>query len=360
MTASKTHTEPTVTAEGATLNSQRLKYLNVDIPEPGGFATVAPGVVWLRVPMPIDLNHINLWLLDDGDGWTLVDTGLNADLCKEAWQKFEAALFKEKPLKRIFLTHLHPDHIGLARWLQDRHSVPMWMSSRGIKLAQLYAAPQSEAEIEQAHGYMRSHGFVDTELLAKFFSGKMFRSGLSGLPDISHHPIDGDRIAIGAAEWRVYETNGHAEGHQCLSDEQNKMLISGDQVLPTISSNVSYSPRGGDMNPLDSYLTSLERLSELDQRTLVLPSHGRPFYGLQLRAADLIAHHREHLETVESACVEPKSAYDLVPLLFKRRLIGSHWMFAMSETIAHAEYLVTAERLARTVATDGAIKYVRH
>jgi len=347
-----------VTIEGESFPSapQRIEYPEIAIPTPGEFAEVAPGILWLRIPMPMDLNHINLWLLEDGDGWTLVDTGLSADMCKQTWETLEKKLFAERPLKRIFVTHLHPDHIGLARWLQDKHRVPVWMSDRGIELTSIFAGAQTAEEIEAAHAVLRSHGFQDQEMLTKFFSGKMYRSAISGIPDIAQRPKDGDRIAIGGHEWEIYETNGHAEGHQCLSDAPRRILISGDQVLPTISSNVSFSARGGDPNPLASYLASLQRLSALDARTLVLPSHGRPFIGLRTRAADLIAHHHVHLDEVLRACVTPQTAFELVPVLFKRRLIGSHWMFAMGETIAHAEYLALEGRLQR-MEGEGKVRY---
>jgi glyoxylase-like metal-dependent hydrolase (beta-lactamase superfamily II) len=348
-----------ITAEGETFPSQakRIDYLPVDVPEPGGYAEVAPGILWLRIPMPIDLNHINLWLLEDGDGWTLVDSGFNAPLCKEAWEKLEAQLFAQRPLKRIFLTHLHPDHVGLAHWLQERHRVPVWMSARGIELVKLFASEPSAADLNTAQSFMRNNGFADNEMLEKFFSGRMFR--ISGVPEIAYQPRDGETITIGSTQWELYETNGHAEGHQCMSDAARKILISGDQVLPTISSNVSFNGRGGDSNPLRSYLESLERLSQLATQTLVLPSHGRPFFGLQARAADLIAHHREHLQAMATACSEPKTAFDLVPVLFKRRLVGSHWMFAMGETIAHAEYLAIAGQLVRHTDGEGLIRYMR-
>jgi glyoxylase-like metal-dependent hydrolase (beta-lactamase superfamily II) len=350
-----------VTIEGAAFPSQpkRIDYLPVEVPEPGDYAEVAPGVLWLRIPMPIDLNHINLWLLEDGDGWTLVDSGFNAPLCKEAWEGLEAKLFSQRPLKRIFITHLHPDHVGLAHWLQERHRVPVWMSARGIELVKLFAGEQSKLDLEAAQGFMRSNGFSDNEMLTKFFSGRMFRLGISGIPDVAYQPRDGEFISVGNTQWELYETNGHAEGHQCMSDAARKILISGDQVLPTISSNVSFNGRGGDPNPLRSYLESLERLSQLDSQTLVLPSHGRPFFGLQARAADLIAHHHEHLQAMTDACAEPKTAFDLVPVLFKRRLVGSHWMFAMGETIAHAEYLAIAAKLVRQTDGDGMIRYLR-
>jgi glyoxylase-like metal-dependent hydrolase (beta-lactamase superfamily II) len=353
---------PAVTMEGEVFDSdpKEIDYPPIPIPGPGEFTEVTPGVMWLRIPMPMDLNHINLWLLDEGDGWTLIDSGINADIARQAWETLEAALFVQKPLKRIFLTHLHPDHIGLARWLQERHRAVVWMSLRGYSLVKQFAAEQSAEDVQGAHVFMRSHGFADTDMLSRFFSGKMFRTGISGVPDVTHHPNDGDRIAIGAAQWQVYETDGHAEGHQCLFDAQRRILICGDQVLPTISPNVSYSPRGTDSNPLASYIGSLERLSGLEARTLVLPAHGKPYYGLRPRAADLIAHHHAHLAAVEAACETPKTAYELVPVLFKRRLIGSHWMFAMGETIAHAEFLALSNRLVRRRDEDGLIRYARH
>jgi glyoxylase-like metal-dependent hydrolase (beta-lactamase superfamily II) len=352
---------PAVTMEGESFASdpKQIEYLSVETPASGSCVAVAPGVLWLRIPMPMDLNHINLWLLGDGDGWTVVDTGINADIAKEAWQKVESEVLSQHPLKRIFLTHLHPDHIGLASWLQERHGVPAWMSVRGYDLVRQFAAEQKAEDIQGAHAFMRAHGFADTEMLSRFFSGKMFRTGISGVPTVAHHPQDGDSLAIGEAHWQVYETNGHAEGHQCLFDASRRILICGDQVLPTISPNVSYSPRGTDTNPLASYLGSLERLSLLDAHTLVLPAHGKPYYGLRPRAADLIAHHRAHLTAVESACEVAKTAFELVPVLFKRRLIGSHWMFAMGETIAHAEYLAFEGRVTRQTSEDGMIRYSR-
>ncbi len=371
-TRSKGFTDPDVTAEGEAFVSARqgvgqgIEYSPVEIPAPGEYAEVAPGILWLRIPMPMDLNHINLWLLADDDdddeeggaGWTLVDSGLNADLCKETWTALAPKLFSERRLKRIFLTHLHPDHVGLARWLQDKHGAIAWMSERGLKLTQLLAREPSPTDIADAEAFMRGHGYADAELITRFVSGKMYRSSISGVPDVVHSPVDGDSIRIGSTDWQVYETNGHAEGHQCLHDAKRRILISGDQVLPTISSNVSYSPRGTDRNPLASYLDSLARLGKLDDHTLVLPSHGRPFYGLKFRTADLVAHHRDHLAAMKSACAEPRTAFELVPVLFKRRLIGAHWMFAMGETIAHAEYLTQNDELTRETASDGLVRYV--
>jgi glyoxylase-like metal-dependent hydrolase (beta-lactamase superfamily II) len=354
----------TVTIEGEAFPSspKRIDYLPVEIPAPGHYAEVADGILWLRIPMPMDLNHINLWLVRDdgadGEGWTLVDSGLNADMCKEAWAQIESKAFVDRPLKRIFITHLHPDHVGLAKWLQDRHRVPVWMSPRGSELTRMLSIEPVAEEVNAARDFMLSHGFNDREMIEKFFSGVMYRAGISGAPEVAYEPHDNEDIQIGADHWHIYETYGHAEGHQCLGNAKRKILISGDQVLPTISSNVSLNGRGIDRNPLLSYLDSLQRLSQLDAHTLVLPSHGRPFFGLQARAADLIAHHHVHLGEVLKACEQPKTAFDLVPVLFKRRLIGSHWMFAMGETIAHTEYLALSGKLTRQTDAAGIVRYV--
>jgi len=353
--------EPAVTIEGERFDSdpKQIQYPFIDVPGPGESMEVAPGIQWLRIPMPMDLNHINLWLLEDGDGWTLVDSGINADIAKEAWEKLESVLFAQRPLKRIFLTHWHPDHIGLSSWLQERHRVPVWMSSRGFAMVENFGGDQRDDAIARGHAFMRSHGFTDTDMLSRYFTGKAYRVGISGIPNVTTHPADGEDIAVGNERWQVYETDGHAEGHQCLFNAQRRILISGDQVLPTISPNISHTPHGTDSNPLASYIESLERLRKLDARTLVLPAHGKPFYGLNQRATALIEHHRGHLADLRAACDTPKSAFELAPFMFKRRLVGSHWLFAMGEIIAHTEYLVAAGQLERRQAEDGSIRYVR-
>lgn len=344
-------TDSRATIEGEIFASlpRSIEYLSVATPEPGGYVEVAPGILWLRIPLPMELNHINLWLLQDGDGWTLVDSGLNAEPCRAAWEALEKQLFSQRPLKRIFLTHLHPDHIGLAHWLQERHNVPVIMGMRGFAQANFFAREPMPADIESAQNFLLANGYRDIANMSKFLGGKGFRSGISGLPSVSAHLTDGDCLSVDGADWQIYETDGHAEGHQCLYNAQRQILISGDQILPSISPNISYSPRATDKNPLKSFLESLARLAKLDAKTLVLPSHGRPFFGLQSRAADLMKHHNGHLDAIRTACITSQTAFDLVPVIFHRKLIGMHWMFAMGEIIAHVEYLALSGELRREV-----------
>jgi glyoxylase-like metal-dependent hydrolase (beta-lactamase superfamily II) len=345
-----------VTAEGESYVSRELQFTDVAAPEAGHAVAIAPNVYWCRIPLPIDLNHINLWLLDLGDGYVLVDSGLGAQVCMDAWDKLGASMFAIKPLRAILITHIHPDHIGLAAWLQQRYRVPVLMSKRTFKQADMLLRGTHTVSTKEAEGFFRSHGLPDTTSMRSVFSPQRFAKMASGMPEVLRHVEAGEVLEWGG-QWTALETDGHAEGHLCLSDGARRLLISGDQVLPSISSNISFTVRNEDMNPLDSYLTSLQRLRRLDPQTLVLPSHGVPFRGLQLRVDDLVRHHQGKLESLMAACVEPKTAYDILPVMFRRALIGVHLFLAIAEALAHLEYLVHAGRMQRTSGSDGFIRY---
>lgn len=348
-----------VTAEGEAFESgpRRLRYLDCEPPGPGASVAVSQHVTWLRVPLPIELGHINLWLLDDGEGWTLVDTGLSASVCREEWERQEARTLGSKPLNRILLTHFHPDHMGLAHWLQERHGVPVWMSRRGLATARELLESDSSALADRSIAFLRRHGVTESDGVERLLGGAGFRRAVSGLPEVQHHPADGDAVVTGSAVWRSLECHGHADGHLCLHDAAARVLISGDQVLPTISPNVSLTAGDQGRDPLGAYLASLDRLHELPADTLVLPSHGRPFLGLHQRIDDLRNHHEEQLAALVRQCTEPRSARDVLPTLFGRRLIGFHFLLAMWEAIAHLEHLVATGRAERLEASSDATRY---
>ncbi|MET0535637.1 MAG: MBL fold metallo-hydrolase, partial [Steroidobacter sp.] len=197
-----------------------------------------------------------------------------------------------------------------------------------------------------------SHGMTDTAQVQAIFQPERLARMASGLPKVEQLIADSQVIRWGDHDWTALETNGHAEGHLCLSNPVLKALISGDQVLPTISSNISFMVGGHDANPLGSYLSSLQRLRALDEGTLVLPSHGVPFHGLRQRIDDLTGHHLEQLDKLAAACVEPKLAVEVLPLMFRRELKGMHLILAMGEALAHLEYLVHEGRLHREQVGD--------
>jgi len=319
---------------------------------------IAPGVRWCRIPLPIDLDHINVWLIDHQDGCVAVDTGMAAPVAEEAWQALEARALSDRPLRGVFVTHVHPDHFGLAKWLQQRYDVPVWMSERTHAQIRMFLFTDPATVTADAEAFFRSHGLADRGLLTGVTPARFARM-TSGLPDVESNVADSQIVGFGAGSWTALETNGHAEGHLCLHNAAARILISGDQVLPTISSNIGFTWRNADPNPLGSYLASLDRLYTLSSETVVLPSHGFPFRGLLARIEDLRAHHLRQLEAVELACREPKTALEVLPTMFRRSLHGMHLFLAMAEALAHLEYLAHAGRLKREIDDSGVTRYVR-
>lgn len=347
-----------VTAEGEALSSapQSLAYVDVAPPSGSGAVEIAVGMRWCRIPLPIDLNHINVWLLEGPQGYVLVDTGMTSDVARQTWDDIATELFRDTPLHAIFVTHIHPDHFGLAAWLQQRHGVQVWMSQRTYDQALQLLEGRYLADPEGAERFFRANGISEVAALKPMFSAGRFARMASGLPQVQRFVADGDVLDL-AYGWKAIATGGHAEGHLCLWNAQQQLLISGDQVLPTISSNISFSWRSTDPDPLRSFLSSLERLRELPAETLVLPSHGLPFRGLRGRIDDLTRHHQHQLDKLLSACTAPCSARDVLPLLFRRELAGMHLFLALAEALAHLEYLANAARLVRVAGHDGVTRY---
>lgn len=349
-----------VTAEGEAFPSdpRRLRYTTVQPPVSGVPASIAPGVAWARIPLPMELDHINVWIIDTDDGCIVVDTGIGASVGQDAWDLIDESTFASKPLRAVFVTHVHPDHIGLAAWLQERYRVPVLMSARTRELASMLLGGANGKQMEEAEHFFRSHGIAEIERMQQMFKPDRFARMTSGMPQVDRMIADGDVLSWGSALWTALETNGHAEGHLCLHDAAHRVLISGDQVLPTISSNISFVWRNGDKNPLRSYLSSLERLRGLDAETLVLPSHGLPFVGLHDRIDDLMRHHHEKLALLEELLTEPRLALEVLPVMFRRALKGMHMFLALAEALAHLEFLVHAGRAERVI-ESGVIRYVR-
>jgi glyoxylase-like metal-dependent hydrolase (beta-lactamase superfamily II) len=304
----------------------------------------------------MELTHINVWLLEDGEGWTLVDTGMAADPCREAWASLERAVVGQHGLRRIFVTHDHPDHMGLSPWLQGRHDSEVWMSAAAHGSVADFLA----AEPEEIHARMRAflalHG-MPVEGGAVRHPALRHDTWFEGVPALDVAPVDGDCLEAGGRDWRIVETGGHCRGHLCLHDAPGAVLVSGDQVLPSISPNVSVISSRPDADPLREFLASLARLEQCAEDTLVLPSHGRPFRGLHRRTADLRAHHHQQLAALEAACAGPRSAFELLPVMFGRPLKGFHRVLAMGETVAHLNHLEADGLLTREIGADGVARF---
>ncbi len=339
--------------DGAALPSagpDPIHYPDLTVPQPGQMLPIQEGLWWLRMPLPISLDHINLWLLEESGGFALVDTGMATPAAREIWVQLADTALRDRPLTRILLTHLHPDHAGLAAWLQQRFAVPVWTSAATIDQLRVLLAEPSPQTLAERMAFFAGHGVEPIEEMRASLGSRGYRDSVDGLPQAARRMVDNDLTQIGARQWRWLDTGGHAHGHMCLHAVQpQSVLIAGDQVLPTISPNVGLTPLTSDPNPLSTYLQSLERLSGLDPGTLVLPSHGRPFLGLAARATEIRQHHERQLAKLLAACRTPLTAFQCLPFLYRRKQEGFHLFLAMGEALAHLEYLACMGQFQRQV-----------
>lgn len=338
--------------------SVAIDYPPHDLPAAGQVQSVAPGIDWVRMPLPFALDHVNLWLVADGDGYTLVDAGIALDSIKQCWEAILATACAGRPVKRLIVTHFHPDHLGLGAWFAEKLGIEVWMT-QGEYLGAL-------AVREQLAGYgvpamlqqFRSHGLDEARLDALARRGNSYRRGVPELPGHYRRIIDGEELRIGAHTWRVMVGYGHSPEHAALYCAELGVLISGDMVLPRITTNISVIAATPDADPLQLFLDSLARYAQLPADTLVLPSHGRPFRGLRQRADFIAAHHRERCEALLACCQTPRTAAELLPTLFTRELDAHQVMFAMGETIAHLNRLVHGGELRKVDGGDGITQFV--
>jgi glyoxylase-like metal-dependent hydrolase (beta-lactamase superfamily II) len=333
----------------------RLQYTHETLPDISQAVDVAPGVRWLRMPLPFSLDHVNLWLVaDDGGTWSAVDTGLAVDSVKDAWR----GVLKQHRLSRQIVTHFHPDHLGLAAWLEQETGAGLWITATEYATAQLVKHQIAGYSVSAMAAFFRKHGLSVERIAALEARGNAYDRGVPAIPAAFRRLFDGDRIAIGRHTWRVITGYGHSAEHASLYCESLGVLISGDMLLPRISTNVSAFAAVPEANPLRQFLDSIDRFRALPPDTLVLPSHGKPFRGLHARIEQLHAHHEERLDRLCAACKErPASAFELLPVLFEREFADAHQtMFAMGEAIAHLICLEQAGRIRRVVA-DGAVRF---
>jgi glyoxylase-like metal-dependent hydrolase (beta-lactamase superfamily II) len=332
-----------------------IAYPHQTPPPVGQTLAVAPGLLWLRMPLPFALDHINLWLIEDGSAWTAVDTGYSLAPVRTAWQEVLA----DKKLSRLLVTHFHPDHLGLAAWLQERTGAPLWMTQGDYLTAQVVHAQLGSSSVAAMVAFYRSHGLSDEVARALEARGNAYARGVPAIPPTFNILYEGDEVKIGEHRWRVMIGHGHAPEHVSLYCEKLSVLISGDMLLPRISTNVSVYAATPESDPLEAFLASIDRLRILPSDTLILPSHGLPFRGLHTRIAQLEAHHAARCEDLLAATETPKNAADVLPVLFPREITDPHQaMFAMGEAIAHLNYLEKARRLERII-ENGAIRFVR-
>jgi glyoxylase-like metal-dependent hydrolase (beta-lactamase superfamily II) len=322
-------------------------------PEKGELIALAEGVGWARLPIPGSLRHINVWVLDDGDGVALVDTGLDIAPCREAWEALFDGPLAGRSVTRVICTHFHPDHLGLAGWLTERFRVALWMTRGEWLYGRMLSADVRDSPPPEALAFWRAAGWEQARIEVEAAKGwGRFASIVSPIPVGYVRMEEGDRLRIGGRTWRILIGSGHCPEHACLIDEEGGLIIAGDQVLPRITSNVSVGLSEPEADPLGEWLASIEKLKGLPDTLLVLPSHGEPFTGLHARLDGLAHGHRDRLDALHARLDEPRRAVDCFGTLFARQIEDNMMGLATGEALAHLRRLEVEGRAVRE-ARDG-------
>jgi glyoxylase-like metal-dependent hydrolase (beta-lactamase superfamily II) len=306
----------------------------------GSAVEVAPGVLWLRMPLFAPLRWINVWALAEQGGWAIVDTGLRSAATMEAWQQAFGRSLHGLPVTRVLATHMHPDHCGMAGWIAERFQVRLWMSRLEYLTCRLMAADTGRQAPPEGIAFYQAAGWPPQAIeryQARFGS---FGDAIYPLPAGYRRIGDGESLQIGDHSWTVVVGNGHSPEHACLYCPELKLLISGDQVLPRISSNVSVYPTEPDADPLADWLASLARLqSRVPDDVLVLPAHNSPFHGLHARLRQLGGQHQRGLARLQEQLASPRRAVDVFECLFARAIVDELLGMATGEALAHLNHL---------------------
>ena len=324
-----------------------LSYPFVDPPAPGEVKTVAPGVLWARIPLPFRLNHINVYLIDDGDGWAILDTGIGNDQTRAMWEDLVRGPLRGRRITRLIVTHFHPDHIGLAGWLCQRFDLPLLTSQTSYLGCLNISLSPGALDAKPYHDFYLRHGLNPEETARVTTQGHGYLKMVDSLPPTFMRLVDRDTITIGSRTFALMTGDGHAPEQVMLYCASDRLFFAADQVLAKITPNVSVWAVDPEGDPLGLYVRSLTRLkAALPNDVLVLPGHQLPFFGLHERATQLIAHHEERCSMIAEACrIAPRSAAELVPVMFPRLLDPHQMSFAFSEVLAHVNYMLRTNRL---------------
>ncbi|WP_025899400.1 MBL fold metallo-hydrolase [Sneathiella glossodoripedis] len=340
-------------------NKQEMTYPLGTRPGDGEALEVCDGVLWVRMPIPFKgLDYINLYLIEDDDGWTMVDSGYNSEEIKTLWVQIFDKYLKGKPVTRLICTHFHPDHMGLAGWVCEYWSIQLTMTFGEWTFGRMLYLESGGEVPDHLIEFNKKVGFTENMLnMVRKGGFSFFKNAVHNLPPSFIRIEDGQEISISGNSWRVIVGKGHSQEHACLYCEDKGVLISGDQVLPRITPHIGVYVSEPSANPLEKFLNSIDKLSSLPEETLVLPAHNDVFIGLHNQLIYYREHHAERLLRLKNACGSPKTAFDLLPILFERELSENNQRLAVAEGLAHCHYLVGTGELERITGADGVWRF---
>ncbi|MEM9011976.1 MAG: MBL fold metallo-hydrolase [Pseudomonadota bacterium] len=325
-------------------------------PELGAAIEVADGILWMRLPLPMRLDHVNVYALDDGDGWTIVDTGFDSGKSREVWEGLLAGPLAGRPVRRVLVTHHHPDHIGLAGWFQQQHGAELLTPRTGWLMARMLVLDPQDRPPEEALAFYRAAG-MRADLYEERASTRPFNFAdiVAPLPLGYTRLEEGARLRLGGRTWQVAFGHGHAPDHATLWCEEEPLVLAGDQIIPGISSNLGVYPTEPDADPVGEWLESCRRLAPRarpDQ--LCLPGHKLPFTGVPARLAQLIENHESALSRLQAALATPARAHDCLEVIFGRKIGDGEYGLALAEAVGHLNHLLHTGRATRSRDAGGA------
>ncbi len=339
-----------------------LRYPHTEPPAEGAAIEVAEGVLWMRIPLPMALNHVNIYALDDGDGWTIVDTGFSSKAIRAIWEALmQTGPLAGKPVTRIIVTHHHPDHVGLAGWFQSEHGAELVTTRTAWLYARMLTLDVQDTWPAETLAFYRGAG-MDPQVYDKRAAERPFNFSdvVWPMPLGFSRIEEGDRIRIGGRDWDVRMGNGHAAEHATFWSRDDGLVLGGDQLLPSISPNLGVYPTEPEADPVGDWLESCERLSAFardDQ--LVLPGHKLPFTGLPTRIRQLIDNHHHALDRLLKFLSEPRTAHDCFAPLYKREIRAGEYGLALVESVGHLNHLFHSGQVTRERRADGAWMWQR-
>ncbi|MEM6987790.1 MAG: MBL fold metallo-hydrolase [Pseudomonadota bacterium] len=337
-------------------NAHAVSWLWDDKPVPGSVTEVVDGISLFRLPLPIRLNHINVYLIEDPNGLVVVDAGFNTADCRDHWH----ALLEHRDLgddPRVICTHYHPDHFGLVGFLVDTYGFRVLMPQTEWIVAGFLTRAGAEQIAEASEAFYRRHGMVESLLAQHKDRGNPYQRSVFSVPPDYTRVADGDELVLGGRTFRAITAGGHTPEQLCLYCKDDDLLLSADQILPRITPNTSVFSYNAGANPLGEFLEDFDKFAMLSDDTLVLPGHDRPFRGVQRRIEALKSHHADRLDDVLNWCVDqPRTACELAPLMFQSDLDLHQQMFAIGEIIAHL-VLLESRGSVRRLESDGVWRF---
>ncbi len=326
-------------------------------PPIGELIEIRPGILWTQLPLPFALNHVNVYLLKDGDGWAMVDAGINDERTKQVWRGLLEGPLRGQRLTRIIVTHFHPDHIGCARWLIDEYALPLFMS-RSEYLYSVVLHRNADSIISVYSAFYERRGLDRATAEGILRAGHNYVELTAPMPPIYTCIADGETLTIGDRVFEVMTGGGHSWEQVMLYDRTDNVIVVADQVLPKISPNISVVASEQNNDPLAVFLKSNQLLAErVRPGALALPGHRLPFFGLHGRITELASHHEERCQEIIAACAErPMSPAELIPILFFAGMDTQQTSFAFCEIVAHLNYL-KGRKLVTEVEDQGTITF---